>query len=169
MKKAFTLVEVLIGVFVLGLAIIGIAAVFATTTKRVVENYDEIQGRSIRRSADAYYPFVYREQELQAGWNIEYNSDLSNEYKIAYLTYKLENSPNIVVVVAFKGNAEAYISDANSYRNDNKDVLVSWYGFHHVVENNSVAMQNFELEQQFVVLPYQKMQVLDVHRYDMYP
>lgn len=169
MKKAFTLIEVLIAIFVLALALLGIAAVFANTTRSVVQNYDEIQGRSVRRSADAYYPFMYRENDLTLGWNIQYNTSLNNDYKILYLTYRNAGMPDTVVVAAYKGTDSAVVTTIDDYRPTNNDVVVSYLGFSHRVVNNDLQIQKAESDYQIIVLPYEKMNILDIHRWDAYP
>lgn len=169
MKRAFTLIEVLISIFVLFLALLGIAAVFAKTTRSVVQNYDEVQGRSVRRSADAYYPFLYRENDLNLGWNIQYNTSLNNEYKIVYLTFKNLGVPDTVVLAAYKGEDAAIITTIDEYVPVNDDIVVSSFGFSHRVKEDQLQMQKAETNYQIVILPYQKMNILDIHRLDAFP
>lgn len=167
MKKAFTLIEVLISIFVLFLAMLGLAAIFAKQTQQYVNNYEGIQGKIARRNAEAYYPFYQREIDHQYGWNIEYH-DLGEEYKIAYLTYKKSYMPAVVVVAAYKGGEHAYIANSKNYIPVNQDIIITWFGFKHIVKNEQLEMQNAELQENFVVFPYANMKILDVHKKDLY-
>lgn len=168
MKRAFTLIEILISIFVLSLAFIGLAATFAATTRQIKQNAEEIEARTLRRSAEAYYPFLHRERDFQLGWNIEYVDNLSNQYKILYLTYKTNYLPTTIIVATFKGEKSVYVTNKDNYSPVNNDILVSWYGFKHIVKDDTYIMQNAELQEDFVVMPFEKMSVLDVHRKDSY-
>lgn len=168
MKRAFTLIEILIGIFILALALLGIAATFAATTRQVKQNTQEMQAQVLRRSADAYYPFIYRAAELQFGWNLEYIENLHVEYKILYLTYKAAYKPDTVIVIAFQGQDSAYVSNTSKYVPKNRDKIITWYGFIHEVQNDSYNIQFAELQDDFVVLPFEFMSVLDAHKRDLY-
>jgi hypothetical protein len=82
------------------------------------------------------------------------------------LTFKTEVALYYVVAVAYKGEQAIYSATIDDYLPFNGDILVSWYGFIHHVMNDRYNMQEFELRQPFLVLPFAKMDVLDIHKTD---
>lgn len=167
MKKAFTLIEVLISIFILFLGLVGIAAVFAKSTKTYVENFEYNQAFQARRSAESFYQHIDRTAyPLVNGWNVEYFTNFHSSLKIAYLTFKSEVYPPILVTACFKGQTVIEEKDHNDYQPYKGDIIVSWYGFIHRLTDENLQLQEFEKRQAVLVLPHINMEVLDIHRTD---
>lgn len=169
MRRAFSLIEVLIGVFVLALALLGLAAIFAKTTHQMVETTDQVFGRHARMSGEAVYRTLDRGAAvLSPGWNHEPLGSVAEGMTVAAFTFHRETyiEPDITVIVAFKGPYEYQTVWFEDYIPVNRDTIISWYGFVHRVENDMVqGLQGFEKAYPLIVLPYRKNKVLDAHRF----
>jgi hypothetical protein len=164
MKRGFSLIEVLIGVFVLALALLGVAAVFAATTRQIAQQREEIMAQIARRNAEALQPNVA--VELIEGWNLQQIMSTVDGIEIYCATFVSDTPPPIRVMIAIRSGGELQIVDSNIYVPVNGDVVVSWYGFHSVVRDDRLFNQPFEREKPYLVIPYEKSQMLDVHRMD---
>lgn len=163
MKRAFTLIEVLISIFVLALALLGLAAVFAATTREVVRNHQEIMGWSARRSGEAAQPHI--PIELSTGWNIQRLPSTYPDIDVYAITYvRGQYYQPIRVTVAMQSGGELRVVASDAYVPINNDVVISWYGFRSVVRDGVLSNQEFERLYPYVVLPYETTQVLSVHR-----
>ena len=162
MKRGFSLIEVLIGVFVLALALLGVAAVFAGTTRQIAQQREEIMARTARRSAEALQPHI--PNELTDGWNVQRIMSTVDGIDVYCATFVSDTPPPIRVMIAIRSGGELQIVDSNTYVPVNGDVVVSWYGFHSVVRDDQLINQSFERTQPYLVIPYEKSQMLDVHR-----
>lgn len=162
MKRAFTLIEVLIGIFALALALLGLAAIFASTTREVAQNREEVFGWSARRSGEAAQPHV--PIQLQAGWNIQRLPSTYADIDVYAATYVAEKPPAIRVTVAMRSGGELRVVASDAYVPSNNDVVISWYGFRSVVRDGVLNNQQFERLHPYLVLPYETTQVLSVHR-----
>lgn len=169
MRKGFTLVEILIGVFVLALALVAIGSVFIVETNRIRTNTDEVRGRFARRSGEVLLNIMDRtDYPLTEGWNVEPLMSTEDRIHVVGVTYSMERSPPISVVMALKSprdtNPEILVMLYSNYVPVNGDVVVSWYGMVHEVRDGNLALQDFEKEQPIVVIPRQFADVLDHHR-----
>lgn len=168
MRRAFSLIEVLIGVFVLALALLGLAAIFAKTTHQMAETTDQVFGRSARRSGDALYRTLDRgATPLGLGWSHEPLPSVVAGIGVCAFTFVRQGSddPIIVVTASFKGPYEYHTSWFDDYTPQNRDTIISWYGHIHPVENGEVrGIQEFEKAYPVLVIPYTKSSLLDVHR-----
>lgn len=168
MRRAFSLIEVLIGVFVLALALLGLAAIFAKTTHQMVETTDQVFGRSARRSGDALYRTLNRgAAPLALGWNHEPLASVVSGIGVCAFSFVREGDidPIVVVTASFKGPYEYLTVWSDEYTPVNRDVVVSWYGHIHTVEDGEIrGLQSFERAYPILVIPYAKSRLLDAHR-----
>lgn len=162
MKRAFTLIEVLIGIFAIALALLGLAAIFAATTHQVAANREEVFGWSARRSAEAMQP--HTAIDLQSGWNIQRLPSTYADIDVYAATYVADAPPAIRVTVAVRSGGELRVVASDDYVPINNDVVISWYGFRSVVRDRILNNQEFERLHPYLVLPYETTQVLSVHR-----
>lgn len=164
MKRAFSLIEVLIGIFFLSLAMLGLAAVFASTTQRLQMNTGEVLGRSARRSGEVLYANSATETQPNQ-WTITPTQSTFHGIRVIAFTYTPSSIPPITVMAAVEGDGLPLISDFSLYIPRNGDIIITWWGGVHTVSNDSVQIQEFELQAPVVVLPYRTLKVLDVHQY----
>ena len=166
-RKGFSLVEVFIGIVILAIALLALAAGFAASTKRLADATDQLLARSARRSGEVLYPFVDRQdQPLALGWNHEQFPSTVEGMSVCIFTFHREGDwLDTMVSMAFKGEYQYRIEWLDDYTPVNRDVVVSWLGFVHTVENDALSgIQDVERAYPFVVIPYEKSRLLDVHR-----
>lgn len=168
MKRAFSLIEVLIGIFFLSLALLGIAAAMVVATRRLQINTGEVLGRSARRSGEVLYANSGT-VTLDNAWTITHTPSTIEGIRVISLTYTPTHIPPITVTAAVDGDGEPVIVHPADYVATNGDVVISWWGNVHVVANDTLNIQEFELQAPLVVLPYRTMIVLDVHAYIKVP
>jgi len=164
MKRAFSLIEVLISIFFLSLALLGLAAVFAATTRRLQTNTGEVLGRSARRSGEVLYSNSQVATQSN-DWTITPTPSTINGIRVIAFTYTPTSIPPITVTAAVEGDGQPLVSDFDLYVPKNGDVVITWWGGVHTVVNDAVQIQEFEQQAPIVVLPYQTLKVLDVHQY----
>jgi hypothetical protein len=169
MRRGLTLIEILIGIFVLSLALMAVGAVFIAETNRMKTNTDEVLGRSARRSGEVLYGNTNRGvYPLSEGWNVEHVFVTDTDIRIVAITYSMENSPPISVVLALKSprgmEPEVLVMLHENYVPVDGDTIISWYGTVHVVQGGVLSLQDFEKEQPIVLIPRRSTDVLDHHR-----
>ena len=173
-RRAFSLVEILIGVFVLALALVAVATVFLVETNRIKTNTEEVLGRSARQSGEVLFENLDRnEYPFTEGWTIESIFSTDNGIRVMVATYLLPNlQTNSVAfsVMSPRGlEPEFLVMLHQNYVPVNGDKVISWYGFVHEVHDDSLTIQEFEKEKPIVVIPLRSTNVLDYHRIGRIP
>ncbi len=145
MRRAFSLIELLIGIFILALALAAISVVFARISKEVVDNQSEIISSVETKNFSIVYGINTSDN---LGWNISYlekRRDI-HFWRLSYWPYS--GSP-IKFFIGTDLNSEASIAFENGKFSDlnveTGDAIFTCYG-RYLIYDPTKHINEFELD-----------------------
>jgi prepilin-type N-terminal cleavage/methylation domain-containing protein len=148
-RRGFSLIEVMISLFILVLGLMTISYVMSSVTARLVRNTNEFRTEVIFRSMDDF-PIT---QELVLGWNV-LPSMLWNGYSVGRAAYLYEDNSKEIITWTWNrpGVEETSIVNLSSYSPSSGDILVSCSGNIFYIDNEMPSANEFELTNPFLLI-----------------